>query len=84
VRRNLPFGMVAGIMLAPVSLWVHLETIGRAQVVPHGTDEEAELENLLSRTGRPYNDGWVEVEPEHGQKTRYVSYDVVKMVTLEP
>jgi hypothetical protein len=52
--------------------------------VPHGTDEETELENLLSRSGRPYNNGWVEVEPEPEQKTRYVSYDVVKIVTLEP
>jgi hypothetical protein len=66
-----------------VGLWVNVQNGGRERVKLQGPDEEAELRNLIIRSGQPYSDGWIEIETAHRGRV-LIAYTAVERVELDP
>jgi hypothetical protein len=64
-----------------MSLWVKLKDGRRERVKLQTDDNEAELRNLIIRSGQPYSYGWIEVEADHGNRN-FVAYDAVERIEL--
>jgi hypothetical protein len=64
---------------------VTLKDGARETVSVQAETEETELMHLLTRSGQPYNSGWIEiVVPERTRGRKLISYDAVASVELEP
>ena len=70
-------------MLHGMTLWVATRDGTRERVKLQGTDEEAELINLIIRSRQPYSYGWIELEGS-GTGRRLVAYEAVERVELDP
>ena len=70
-------------MLDFVTLWITARDGTREQVKVQGTDEQAELMNLIIRSGQPYSYGWIELEGLDAGR-RLIAYDAVERVELNP
>jgi hypothetical protein len=66
--------------LQGMTLWITSKRGERDKVLLNATDEEVELRNLLSRSGLPYNLGWVEIDKGEGPGRRLIAYDHVAFV----
>jgi hypothetical protein len=62
-------------------LWATLKNGRRERVKFPGDNEEAELRNLIIRSGQPYSYGWIEVDAADGERN-LVSYDAVERIEL--
>jgi hypothetical protein len=56
----------------------------RETVSVEAESEEIEFMHLLTRSGQPYNSGWVEVVPEGSRGRKLIAYETVASVELEP
>lgn len=63
-----------------MTLWVTSRRGERDRVLVHAADDDAELRNLLSRSGLPYNLGWIELDKGEGKGRRLIAYDHVAFV----
>jgi hypothetical protein len=66
-----------------VTLWITSKDGERDRVLLHAADDEAELRNLLSRSGLPYNLGWIEIDKGKGKGRRLIPYDHVASVETD-
>ncbi len=63
-----------------MTLWITSKRGERDKVRVQAADDEAELRNLLSRSGLPYNLGWIEIDKGEGSGRRLIAYDHVAFV----
>jgi hypothetical protein len=63
-----------------MTLWVTSKRGERDKVLLHAANDEAELMNLLSRSGLPYNVGWVEIDKGEGHGRKLIAYDHIAFV----